>query len=628
MEQQPQSASIRAKWAQSTLIRHLEREIADLDLPCDESDWAWVIPDPSLCPNGDNSCRRLPRPPPTRQPATTADPEPLRICIIGAGITGLYLAMMLDSLQLPHLCYEILEASARVGGRVYTHRFGPGRAEYYDIGAMRFPKIPPLRSAFDLFARCRTVLLPYDYQGQRCPAMFNGVWLLPGEQAGSDPADDPFRLSVSEGGVVPDKTVAEGAPSILNRAFAPFIAALSEDFPKGFEELMKYDHMTTREFLQDILGLDFYSIWYMETVGSAAGLYDQSFTEAVLDAMDFDYPFENAESVDWYRVDGGTDRVIEHMHERASVKPSLNARVTAINYNPHARRHPMAVQVGDESQPRHYSAVFNTTSLPCLRRMALGPRVLRPGQQAAVSAVHYDASTKVAIKFRTAWWTQHCQILGGQASTDLPLRTCVYPSTEPNPEGTKSGEGQCTVLLCSYTWGQDAQQMASLLHPDTSTATGVADFLCHNLALLHHNYIDPATGFSYGYPRMLDIIRQAYEGYHGYDWYANPHTAGAFAYFGPGQFRHFYPELVRPAAGGRMFLVGEACSAHHGWIAGALDSAYRGLVQFLQGLVAEGRVPADALRRVRETWGAAGEGEEIPEEIIAWQVFLAQMTAG
>lgn len=49
--------------------------------------------------------------------------------------------MILDYLQIENLSYEILEASDRVGGRVYTHYFSkpekPGPKEknhdYYDV---------------------------------------------------------------------------------------------------------------------------------------------------------------------------------------------------------------------------------------------------------------------------------------------------------------------------------------------------------------------------------------------------------------------------------------------------------------------------------------------------------------
>jgi len=55
--------------------------------------------------------------------------------------TGLYIAMILDTLNIPGLSYEVLEADDRVGRRVYIHRFSNAEHDYYDVGAMRFPDI-------------------------------------------------------------------------------------------------------------------------------------------------------------------------------------------------------------------------------------------------------------------------------------------------------------------------------------------------------------------------------------------------------------------------------------------------------------------------------------------------------
>lgn len=65
-------------------------------------------------------------------------PETLKVGIIGAGIAGLYTAHILDVLGIQ---YEILEASDRVGGRIFTKYFTPEKEkhDYYDVGAMRFP---------------------------------------------------------------------------------------------------------------------------------------------------------------------------------------------------------------------------------------------------------------------------------------------------------------------------------------------------------------------------------------------------------------------------------------------------------------------------------------------------------
>lgn len=52
-----------------------------------------------------------------------------KVGIIGAGIGGLYTALILDSLDIK---YEILEASGRVGGRLKTYQFpGGGEYDYY-----------------------------------------------------------------------------------------------------------------------------------------------------------------------------------------------------------------------------------------------------------------------------------------------------------------------------------------------------------------------------------------------------------------------------------------------------------------------------------------------------------------
>jgi len=107
----------------------------------------------------------------------------LNIGIVGAGVAGLFAAKVLDHLNyqlflqalgdngflggkkptqksfhedyvigkkpLPSMLffkYEILEAAGteRVGGRLFTYDFGEpqGPHDYYDVGAMRFPKNP------------------------------------------------------------------------------------------------------------------------------------------------------------------------------------------------------------------------------------------------------------------------------------------------------------------------------------------------------------------------------------------------------------------------------------------------------------------------------------------------------
>ena len=71
--------------------------------------------------------------------------------IIGAGISGLYSALILQSLDID---FEILEANDRPGGRISTYYFDPeswktsrpGEPEYYDYFVSRNQRL----TAFDM----------------------------------------------------------------------------------------------------------------------------------------------------------------------------------------------------------------------------------------------------------------------------------------------------------------------------------------------------------------------------------------------------------------------------------------------------------------------------------------------
>ena len=67
-------------------------------------------------------------------PAPTAD---LPVCIIGAGMAGLYTAMIFESLGIS---YQIVDADTqqRVGGRLFTYHFNGGPYDYY-VSRIRAP---------------------------------------------------------------------------------------------------------------------------------------------------------------------------------------------------------------------------------------------------------------------------------------------------------------------------------------------------------------------------------------------------------------------------------------------------------------------------------------------------------
>lgn len=144
--------SFKGKFARTFLRQHLSKE---LPLLSHKHKGLRGVPDLIGGPPGDGSALD-----PYDLPRDSTRPEPLtgppfrqaplvppawphqKICIVGAGVAGLYTAMILDSLQIPNLEYDILESADRIGGRLLTYYFDPKVPHmYYDIGAMRFPRI-------------------------------------------------------------------------------------------------------------------------------------------------------------------------------------------------------------------------------------------------------------------------------------------------------------------------------------------------------------------------------------------------------------------------------------------------------------------------------------------------------
>ena len=111
-------------------------------------------------------------------------PTDYSVGIIGAGVAGMFTAMIFDYLNDrfgTNVKYDILEAEGehRVGGRLYTYKFPqranqpePGVHDYYDVGAMRFPKIQYMERLFQLVEyeplnkgkhKLKTKLIPYYF---------------------------------------------------------------------------------------------------------------------------------------------------------------------------------------------------------------------------------------------------------------------------------------------------------------------------------------------------------------------------------------------------------------------------------------------------------------------------------
>jgi monoamine oxidase len=204
----------------------------------------------------------------------------------------------------------------------------------------------------------------------------------------------------------------------------------------------------------------------------------------------------------------------------------------------------------------------------------------------AIRESNYMPAFKAFLTFKKQFWAElgERQDKGlGAASTDRPNRQIIYPSY-----GYEATEG----VLQVYCWAQDAERLGAL-----SDEERINECL---------------KGIAYLYPDG-----DVYENFSGYNdgkttrtWFWDSHAGGgAFALFAPEQYKNIYPVLLTPEFDGCLNFAGENCSVHHGWIVGALDSAYNAVYHILQQAGA-----ADKIQQMTEIWGAFAPPDIAPGE--------------
>ncbi|KAF5325024.1 hypothetical protein D9619_010095 [Psilocybe cf. subviscida] len=547
-------------------------------------------------------------------PESVKETKTDKIGIVGAGASGLYAAMILQSLNID---YEILEANDRIGGRLFTHRFNgeagvdapvgtPARYDYFDVGAMRFPQIPFMRRVWDLFdlLELQPLFIDYNLSAPNNLQYFNTV-RPPLNPSLPHPAAelDYFRVSVSKGGAVPDDFADQSVNHWTGRVFdywKSLFAPLDNPdltekqrrdiFEKAWSTLTEKDYQSTRSVMHEgqaavkhgkgkviVEGVPPYPntvIEWLETFTSGTGMLNVSFVESVMVSLDFDWPYADTGSPSlakkqetWKGIDGGSDHIAREMAKKLKVQPILHKRVTKMVDTGDA----IAVTVAGEHEPRIYDQVISTVPLSCLSGINVEDCELFYSQKQAIRSLQLMASTKIGIKFATRWWQDPAvmgdtTIRGGQSSTDIPIRSCVYPSYGLD---CKDAPG---VLIASYSWSQDALRLGALASGSKEDQEELLRLTLDNLSKLHNI---PQERFG----PVLDFFA--------HNFYTDPYARGAFAHFGPGQFGHhgdrysLFASLKAPAAQGKFHIAGEATSVHHAWVLGALNSAWRAVYNAL-----------------------------------------------
>lgn len=451
------------------------------------------------------------------------------IGIVGAGISGLYTALLL---QREGHRVTLYEASPRIGGRIYTHRFrGLSKHEdvYFEAGAMRIPR-SKLHSRVYQFIRylnthgCqkdKVELIPYILEHH------NNVAYIQNHKV----QIDDIWLAADFG--LPPEYHGKSARQLLGEIVAPWLQLLHTDFQAGFTQLLRFDEISFRTYLRFVVGWPHEVIEFVELMNSQTNQYDLSFTEIMLQNLDFN-------TKDWTTIQGGMSRLTENASNLIGLENiHVNARVDQILECPDGK---IMLKTGG---PVEHIGTFDKVVLaipPAALQLILERPTWSFMKEQALRSTHFEPLYKIGLHFRTQFWENLPHpCLGGQSVTDLRFRWIVYPSND-------LGSPDSGVLLL-YCWMNDAYRMASISRDQRIR------LVLHDLQRFYDNmHVDV-------YGQFVDAFDVC--------WSQESVTGDAM--FLPGQFSRFYDISRRPE--GNVYFAGEHLSQHHTWIAGAVDSA-------------------------------------------------------
>nr|AKQ20700.1 RebO-like L-amino acid oxidase [uncultured bacterium] len=461
-----------------------------------------------------------------------------KVTVLGAGMAGLVAAHELE--QLGHEV-EVIEGSGRLGGRVYTHRFGAGpSAPLVELGAMRIPAQHRHTLAYveklGLSHKLREfkTLFSDDSAYHHTRTGFVRVR----EAAKALVAD--YREFLGEG--LREETVLFGAwITAIGDAIAPgsFMESLRPDFAALLEAV---DRIDLTPFLvgegRDQVDLHAFFAAHPEVRQSGTGRINH-FIGDILDET----------SPGLMRLEGGMDQIVDALASRISGPIRLHHEVRGIAV--HDDHVAVTVSNGQREIVLRCDHVLSAIPFSVLRKLELSG--FSDDKLAVLDEVTHWPATKIAFLCRDAFW-QRDGITGGASYGGGHIRQTYYPAVEGDP-------ARGAALLASYTIGADAAVLDDM--PEAQRH----ELVLGEVATMHPELLEPGM--------MVEAVSQP--------WGKHPWSAGA------GVLRWNKDEAAcleerdraaRPERG-RLFFAGEPCATVTGWIDGAIESALRA-VRFIE----------------------------------------------
>jgi monoamine oxidase len=506
-----------------------------------------------------------------------ADKRRKKVAILGAGMAGL-----ISSYELCKLGHEvtIYEASNRIGGRAWTHRFDDG--QYHELGAMRFPKEHDHTRHYATLCNLefRTFINHHDeadsYYFLKGHILKKMSWfkdLLPyydlTEKDKKFIFGDSDRSEVKHNQLLGLFDALGQITKEINKNKADKYALLG--IGPMTENIRKLDAISFGEYLRSQLssqaiellgGITGLEVWWnkaltmflREDIAAEERRHDQGLKKGPLD-----------------EIIGGTDLLPSGMLQllrNANVNIQTGTKVTGISNN--AKCIIVHLEQGSNVEFIECDHVICTLPYSILRNMFL--EGFSDGKMSAIRNLNYASSAKVLLNTKSRFWEKEpYNIKGGGSQMDLINRQIYYPSNNVDAEVKNSSKSfgnpmlrsqyfksyalrnkedeMPGVMVGSYVWGQDARRIGALTHEERERVIKECVSNIHP-EIMEEGMVKDSASIS---------------------WDEFQFTKGAFCFMNPGDFTHYYRNTIKSE--GNLHFAGEHCSLDNGWIQGAIISA-------------------------------------------------------
>jgi monoamine oxidase len=448
------------------------------------------------------------------------------VAVLGAGIAGLVVAYELERLGVGTTIYE---ADDRIGGRIYSRRFGdaPG-APIAELGAMRIPRDHAWTMHYVRELGLATSLHP-----------FHNIL-----------GDEHNLVRVGPRFVRVRDAAAALAP-VVTRAAGPFrrpetmlfgaslLTGIDTLGPRELRVLVRADLRRVLSVVDEIDLTPFvrgHGVDLRMAMAAHRRLRETCSTrlQSFIDDLGTEF---NGDLV-W--LDGGMSRITTTL--AAAIDGPLHRRheIRRIDVRKGGVR--LAVENAGRITMRMHPAAVCTIPFSVLRTIPMSG--VDQDKLTVVRELDYPAATKVALHVRRPFWQDH-GIRGGGSATGGVVRQTYYPNTRIDP-------ARDAVLLGSYAIAEDADVLGRM--PVEQRHRVVLE----ELTAMHPELGEPGA--------VLEMDSIA--------WGEHRWTRGCAAR----RWNADDPQRARDArraarAQGPLFFAGEHCSVRPAWINSAIESA-------------------------------------------------------